>query len=289
MVRKTPLSIIFDSTHGNLFTFEDSDLHAFKSYVETMGFQILENNFDFSTMQEINLTKILVLGVPTKKYSRTEIQNLIDYVRNGGSVLLIQSHGGDQLQHSNLNELSVNFGIKFEHTVIKSNVNAGVPTLPIISINTKHLLVKGVRKLVYGGACNLSVMKNVDIIMESNKDCMFEIYNPDTQQWEPLDIANSVQPLAAVNNYGLGKVSALCSLEMFSSNPQFGLDSLDNKRFITNIISWLGSPNSEDEVKFWMLDQIGMMNIRLESLEVQINSLMNMIRDLNEKISRNST
>jgi predicted lactoylglutathione lyase len=284
MVRKTPLSIMFDSTHRNLLTFEDSDLHAFKAFIETLGFQILENNSDFTSMQEINLTKILVIGVPTKLFSKEEIQNIIDYVRNGGSLLLVQSHGGDALQHSNLNELAAYFGLKFENTVIKSNVNAGVPTLPIISITSKHDLLKGVRKLVLGGACSLTVMKNVEILVESNSDCVFEEYNPESQQWEPIDFPGSVQPLAAVNYYGLGKVAALSSLEMFSANPQFGLDSLDNRRFIANIITWLGSVNSDEEVKFWILDQIGLINTRLDALEIQMSEIINNFRTINERV-----
>lgn len=284
MGRKPLLTIMFDNTHGNLLTFEDSDLLEFRRYVESLGFQILENNLDFSTMQEINLTKILVIGVPTKKYTKTEINNVIDYVRNGGSLLLIQSHGGDYLQNTNLNSLAMNFGMKFENIILKSAINAGVPTTPIIPVTNKHALTKGIRKIVLGGGCCISVTKNVEVLLETSSDCVFETYDPDLSKWVLLDPVQTARPVAAINNYGLGKVAALCSLEILSSNQQFGLDSLDNKKFIASIITWLGSMSSDEEVKFWMLDQIGTLYTRMEAIESQIGDLLNAIRELNNKI-----
>lgn len=285
MVRKTPLSILFDNSHGNLFTFEDVDLLEFKSLLESLGYNILDNLENTMSLQDLINVKILIIGVPTSELSKVEIQRVKDFVRNGGALLLVQSHGGDHLQNTNLNELASSFGMKFENVVLKSNVNAGVPTLPIINVTSKNSLMKGIRKLVFGGACCLSTMKSVTALVETSSECFFEGYNSESQEWEQLERPDFTMPISAINNYGLGKVAAICSLDMFSSNNQFGLDSLDNKKFLINIFNWLAAPNSDEEVKFWMLDQIGAINLQVESLTNQIQNLLRATFDMNSRLT----
>ena len=56
-------------------------------------------------------------------------------------------------------------------------------------------------------------------------------------------------PIVSISIYGQGRIAAIGDVDMFSSNPMFGFNSLDNKQLIQNLILWFHTPCTIQELQ----------------------------------------
>ena len=118
-------TILFDLCHNEMLNIEEGEFSDFKNLLKKANLKVKINKSENLTKSDILDADIMVIGNPIDDYfSVQEIKLICDFVRTGGSLLLISEYGADFLQKTNLNDLSgKNFGIFFEKNLIKESNN----------------------------------------------------------------------------------------------------------------------------------------------------------------------
>ncbi|MCP4764032.1 MAG: enoyl-CoA delta isomerase 1 [archaeon] len=209
---------------------------------------------------------------------------IIDFIMEGGNLLVINEYGGDAVQKTNLNDLTKFFGIYFENTAIRSNTDTGSSSLPMINDFSKHEISKNIRKIVLGGCCSLRIAKNAMGICFSGKETWLEIYDNLNNIW--IKNEDNSLPLIAAATYGQGRVVAIGDIEICSSNARFGLNALDNKKLIQNIFLWFQQPVKYETTIDWIMGQFAVQRDETLNLNNIFNNLINTIKGLEERITK---
>lgn len=218
-----PIRIAFDETHnegGRLQT----TYSKLKEKLENEGFNcfsIIDFPVVLKKLQEFNI--LVIAGPDLSKFRQTEIRDIIKFVDTGGGLLVMSDAGGDRGHMTNLNNITISFGIRFNNNqVTDSRHNLGIDTVPIITDFRKHDIVKEIEKICYRAGCSLTVSGNALPIAFSNR-----IANPQSA------------PIIAVTEYGLGAVIAVGTYEMFRTEGLGGIDTPQNSRLALSIFHWL--------------------------------------------------
>ena len=173
-------------------------------------------------------------------------------MKNGGSLLIISSTGGDHTNNTNLNELTRKFGFEFVSDEINDSVNfVNLQKRPIITRFKPHVITEQIKKIVFSSSCSTQILdfiedeKNVKIdwILQSGLNCWRKLY--DGEKWIEEDSPKI--PLMVVVEYYKGKVVGFGNFSIFSSlTREYGFSAFDNDILIANILSFLiGSLDSE--------------------------------------------
>ena len=108
------IAIGFDHSHNNKLTIENNAFTAFIQYLFNSDFKLgkIEAGIDKKKLAPYDL---FIIGVPIlgPKLDSDEIEDLVNYVNNGGSLLVVNDEGGDYKNKNNLSELTKNFGVTF--------------------------------------------------------------------------------------------------------------------------------------------------------------------------------
>ena len=285
------ISLLVDLSHNNLLKPTDADFSDFFEFLRTKGYDIHQTApKDKITPESFDNIRAFLIGVPQSTYLfQSEINAILDFVRNGGSLLLSHRYGGDLIQKTNLNDLTSHFGIYFENTLIKDPHNVGIDTLPVLTKFEGNPIMDGIRKLVFPAPCSLRVAKDAQPLVSSNITGEVEIFNPHTHEWINQTTSESL-PLVAYAIYGQGRVIVFGTPDFLVNEPLFGLPSLDNRNFCTNVFNWVMNPVSDGEIRDWMLQQLGTfsaeiarLNVGVELVNKTLNSFDKRIRDLEYK------
>ncbi len=247
-------NIGFDYSHKNKLIIEDPGFNDFIEYLFNSGLKLgkIEAGINYEKLSAYN---IFIIGVPYagSYLSDNEIGDIVKYVYDGGSLLMINDKGGDLENKSNLNELSKNFGIKFNSDQLYDNENFSKDnSRPIIEDFKRHFITRDITQIIHSGGCTLEIDKtleteeiDVNAIAFSSEDSAWHKFN-NGEEWinEPV----SKIAIIGVAHYGLGKVVAIGNLSLFSGfHDLYGIRAADNFKLICNIISWLfNKAHSED-------------------------------------------
>jgi hypothetical protein len=279
------LTVLVDCTHNNFITPTDPDFTDFFQTLRARNFTILSLQSQKMTSEELSKVQVVILGVSQNSYILQEdVQLFLDYVRGGGSLLLIHRYGGDLVQKTDLNELSKMFGIYFENTLVRSTTNAGIDSLPLITVEPTNPILKGINKLIFAGSCSLRTAKDAKPLITTMAKSWIELYNPHNYTWIKEEV-QEIYTLAAFATYGQGRVMAIGSPDIFSNKTTFGINLLDNRKFAQNILSWLAQPVSDSEVRDWMLTQIGSMTEEISHISVMMQKIQNSIQTIEHRIN----
>jgi len=267
-------TILFDLVHNEILNVDEKDFSQFLALLERLSVKIKKNETKDLTAKILNNVDILVIGNPVDDYfSNLEIRDIAEFVREGGGLLLVSEYGSDFLQKTNLNDVSGKyFGMYFEKSIIKEDntMNNNCTSLLSVQNLTNHKAMHQVRDLIIGGSCSIILQKTARPLVESNETAWIEMYNPSTNQWiKNVEIKRRV--IAATSEYGRGKIISIGDMDIFTNDENFGLNKLDNSRFILNVLNWLIEPAKDADVMFWVLEQIG--------------SFQNVMKDMNSKIA----
>lgn len=267
MPRSKNYSILVDRAHGNMIQPDDPEFHALFSFIQSKNYDldyIEDSKISFENLHEHHM---LFIGVPQSTYFlQDEVNNILNFVRKGGGLFLIQRYGGDLLQKTDLNELSTHFEIRFENTLVKDTIQLNISSIPYINPTIAHPLLKNVNKILFPGSCSLKIDQNVNGLLYSSEKSWIELFNPHSFQWIRQE-GTGPYPIFAYRSYGQGRVIALGSADLFSNHNTYGLDALDHKKFLQNCLNWLTQPVSESEVKDWMVEQLGSLSEQIAKFQ----------------------
>ncbi|MHA1791858.1 MAG: hypothetical protein ACTSVI_04380, partial [Promethearchaeota archaeon] len=144
-----------DKAHDEyLDVFDDMYSELFHVIHDELNIEVHSNNEKKITKNAITSSDIFVIGCPSHSiFLPGEIELVLKYVKNGGSLLIVSDAGGDRAYETNLNDLSRKFNIKIEPTMVREKrYNIGSSVAPMLeNVNFSHQVMKDVVKLVMGG------------------------------------------------------------------------------------------------------------------------------------------
>ena len=248
-------AIGFDHSHNNKLTIENNAFTDLIQYLFDSDFKLGKIEAGI-TYEKLNKYDLFIIGVPTlgPDLDTDEIRDLVKYVKDGGSLLVINDGGGDYENRNNLSELTQNFGIKFNSDrlydnkfFIKENSH------PIIQDFKSHFITRDISKIIHSNGCTLTIDKSIE---DEKIDVNVIAFSSETTSWHKFYTGDDWQdeseqhlPIIGATHYDLGKVITIGNLSIFSSlSDSYGVKSPGNFKLVSNIISWLlNKADSEEE------------------------------------------
>ncbi|MFW9771415.1 MAG: hypothetical protein ACFFEO_04515 [Candidatus Thorarchaeota archaeon] len=242
----TEYNLGFDYSHKNKFIIEDPAFNDFIEFLFNSDLKLgkIEEGITYEKLSRYN---VFIIGVPMAEafLELNEINDLVQYVKDGGSLLILNDKGGDKANKNNLSELSSNFGIKFNSDQLFDNENFSTDNFrPVIKNFKKHFLTREINQIVHSGGCTLEIIENLEdkdldvtAVAFSSEDSAWHKYLSEGQ-WFDEPVKKFV--IIAAARYSLGKVVAIGNLSLFSSFHEiYGIHAADNFKLIANLVSWL--------------------------------------------------
>lgn len=283
MLEKT---ILFDLCHNEMLNIDEEEYSDFKDFLKNQNLKIKvlkSNNLRKSDLDHVD---ILVIGNPIDDYfSNQEIKIICDFVRIGGSLLLISEYGADFLQKTNLNDLSGrNFGIFFEKNLIKEVINGKESSIIHVRDFDNTEFSKNLREIVLGGTCSFFLNKSSRNLISSNQTNVWsEVFSNSKEKW--IKEREQKQILGATTEYGQGRVFALGDIDIFTNDSKIGFNAFDNQQFLHNAINWLTTEVKETNVMEFILNQLGELQNEVKEINKTNNNIIETITILEKRIS----
>ncbi|MFX0082377.1 MAG: hypothetical protein ACFE94_11565 [Candidatus Hodarchaeota archaeon] len=295
----TKKKVAFDYTHNNKLTIENNAFTDFIQYLFDSDFQLGKIEAGITSEKLANYD-LFIIGVPNlgPDLSLDEINDLVDYVKNGGSLLIINDGGGDYENKNNLSELTKNFGISFNNDKLSDNKSFSQENShPIIKDFSPHYITRDINQFIHSNGCTLTINKSIE---NENIDINSIAYSSESTSWHSYlnedgwhDESIQHLPIIGAIHYNLGKVVTIGNLSIFSSlNKLYGIKAADNFKLISNVISWLlNKAGSEEEREskpiystvaisqdlfYWAKDMINLD--RWKNLEELINFALRIVK-----------
>ncbi len=284
MPKKT---VLLDLSHNEMLNIQEEEFSDFFELMKSLNLKIKINENKNITEKQLQNIDILIIGNPIDNYfSSIEIKSIVDFVREGGNLLLISEYGADYLQKTNLNDISRKyFGISFQKNIVKKSnkINQNCDTILTIQDFKDHLATTQLRDIILGGSCSLLINKNAEPLFFS-KESWTEVYNDLENKWSKEE-DHQQQIMAASTEYGRGKLVALGDIDIFSNDLNIGLNRLDNRKFIVNIFNWFLKPVKKQDVLGWLLNQLGGLQNEIKEINNKISNLIETSTVLEKRIS----
>ncbi|MHA1149224.1 MAG: hypothetical protein ACTSR8_13375 [Promethearchaeota archaeon] len=278
-------TIFFDLAHNEMLNPEDEEYSEFLYLLERSNVRIKKNVANIISEILLSNVDILILGNPVGDYfSRQEIKAIVDYIREGGSCLVLTEYGSDLLHKTNLNDLvGKYFGIFLEKDIIKetNNINRNCSSILSIENFEKHRITDQLREVIIGGSCSLIVNKFVDPLLLTSNSSWSEIFDEHTLQ--PIKEQNIPSYIiAACTEYGKGKVVVIGDIDILTNDF---INRLDNRKFVLNVLEWLTEPVKDSDVMTFMLNQLGAVQSEIREMNNKINNIIETITILEKRVS----
>ncbi len=286
---KKSFKILINQTHNEMLNESDEEFADFFKFLKQQSIKVDFNRNRDITKSLFSSIDIFVIGNPIGElFSSSEIDAIIDYVREGGALLLMSEYGSDFLQKTNLNDISnKHFGIYFEKNIVKEHnkINQNCPSiLNIRKINKSYKFSNQIRELVIGGTCSLFLNQKAKLLLKTDqKEVWSEIYDDTNEKW--IKNNENQQVIAAYTVFGQGKVVAMGDIDILTNDPNIGLNQFDNKKFILNILNWFSEPVKKDNVMHFILTQLGEIQNSIIEVNKKIINLIETSSVLEERIS----
>ncbi len=242
----TEFNIGFDYSHENKLIIEDPGFNDFIEFLFNSDLKLGKIEAGI-TYEKLSAYNVFIIGVPIAESYLTpeEIEGLLKYVKDGGSLLIINDKGGDYDNKNNLSELTKHFGIKFNHDQLFDNEDFSKDnSRPIIKQFKKHFITRDITQIIHSVGCTLEVDKSVEnedidvsaVALSSEESAWHKYF--DGEEW--VDEPVKSLPIIAIGHYGMGKTVAIGNLSLFSGfHDSYGIHAADNFKLISNVISWL--------------------------------------------------
>ncbi len=242
----TEFNIGFDYSHENKLIIEDPGFNDFIEFLFNSDLKLGKIEAGI-TYEKLSAYNVFIIGVPIAESYLTpeEIESLLKYVKDGGSLLIINDKGGDYDNKNNLSELTKHFGIKFNHDQLFDNEDFSKDnSRPIIKQFKKHFITRDITQIIHSVGCTLEVDKSVEsedidvsaVALSSEESAWHKYF--DGEEW--VDEPVKSLPIIAIGHYGMGKTVAIGNLSLFSGfHDSYGIHAADNFKLISNVISWL--------------------------------------------------
>ncbi len=242
----TEYNIGFDYSHNNTLIIEDPGFTDFIEFLFNSDLKLGKIEAGI-TYEKLSAYNIFIISVPIAESYLTpeEIEDLLKYVKDGGSLLIISDKGGDHDNKNNLSELTKHFGIKFNPDQLFDNENFSKDnSRPIIKDFKKHFITRDITQIIHSVGCTLEIDKSVEnedidvsaVAFSSEESAWHKYY--DGEEW--IDEPVKSLPIIAIGHYDMGKIVAIGNLSLFSGfHDLYGIHAADNFKLISNVVSWL--------------------------------------------------
>ncbi len=281
------ITLLFDTTHNEMLNIEEKEFSDFLNLLNRIDVNVRKDENEQLKLDILKEIDLLVIGNPIDDFfSSIEVKLIVDFVRSGGGLLLLSEYGSDYLQKTNLNDIAGKFGFKFEKNLVKEVNKANqnyISTLHIINF-LKHQITKHIREIKLGGSCSLFLSKDAKPLLQTNQNSWSEVFNSSTEQWIKDD-EEKKHVIAAFTEFGKGKVVAIGDIDIFTSDSNFGLNSLDNQKFVQNVINWLIEPVKESKINSFILNQLGDLQFEIRESNKILNNIIETMTILEKRIS----
>jgi len=242
----TELNIGFDHSHNNKLRIEDPGFTDFIEFLFNSDLKLGKIEAGI-TYEKLSAYNVFIIGVPIAESYLTpeEIEDLLKYVKDGGSILIVNDKGGDHGNKNNLSELTKHFGIKFNHDQLFDNENFSKDnSRPIIKEFKKHFITRDITQIIHSVGCTLEIDESIE---NEDNDVSAVAFSSEESAWhkyfdgeEWVDEPVKSLPIIAIGHYGMGKIVAIGNLSLFSGfHDLYGIHAADNFKLISNVISWL--------------------------------------------------
>jgi len=279
-------TILFDTSHNEMLDINEPNFSEFLDLLHTLGLKIKKNENMDLTIEVLQNTDILIIGNPIENYfSSIEIKNITDFVRKGGRLVLISEYGSDYLQKTNINDISErHFGILFQKNIVRENNNFNQNCSSILSIQDfrEHKIANQLREVIIGGSCSL-ILNNKSEALLISEGSWTESLNSNEQWFKNGEEQKHI--ITAFTEYGRGKVIAMGDIDIFTNDPNMGLNILDNRKLIRNILNWLIEPVEENDAMIWALDQMGAFLQEIKDMNNKIDNIIETMTILEQRIT----
>jgi len=244
---KTDITVGLDYSHNNMLTLEASSYTDFTQFLFTSAYKLGKIEAGFHSIEKVKNYNAIVMSIPKNiNLSPKEIEVLEEYVRTGGSLLIIGSQGGERSNRTNINELTRKFGFEFVTDEINDSVNyVNLQKRPLLANFNPHYITENVKKIVLSSACSLGTTKltakeakniKVEVLVRGGLNCWRRRF--DGKDWIEEDCPKV--PLLVTSEYYHGQVVSFGTLSIFSSlGREYGFSAFDNDIIIANILRWL--------------------------------------------------
>jgi len=243
---KNHISVGLDYSHNGLLSLEASSYTDFTHFLFSSAYKLGKIEAGFHSLEKIKNYNVIIMSIPKNiNLLPKEIEVLEEYVRTGGSLLIIGSRGGEHINRTNINELTRKFGFEFIADEINDSVNyVNLQKRLLLADFKPHYISENVRKIVLSSACSLGPIilaeeeKNVkvEVLARGGLNCWRNRF--DGSEWIEEDCPKV--PLLITSEYYNGQVVSFGTLSIFSSlGREYGFSAFDNDIIIANILRWL--------------------------------------------------
>ncbi len=233
------IAICFTQGHGEKLVIEQVQHEGLVDMLFRSGYKLGKIE-TWISWQKLCDYQVLVIGAPQETaIEEMEIKAIIEFVKTGGSLLMLSDAGADELMKSNLNVLAREFGIEFKPVILSDDKSfSEKPEYAIIDKFERHFITRDVAKIVYASGCTVeSTDKDALVIARAGPDAVQRV-RKDEAWVEPESAAGA--PVMLAKRFGEGKIVAIGNFSIITSiSKTYGLYAFDNFTFIGNLFAWL--------------------------------------------------
>ncbi len=240
------ITIGLDYSHNNPLILETSSYNDFIEFLMTSNYQLSKIETGFFSIDILDQYDVLILPTPiNSKLEERELENLEEFVKFGGSLLIFSSSGGDFSNNTNLNDLTKKFGFRFNSDEVQDSMNFVVlQKRMVLDDITPHAITEQVNKTVFSNACSLEILEEVTLreeikleeLIRGGLNCWRKVLRE--KEWVEEDCPKI--PLLVASEYHEGRVVGFGTVSIFSSlGREYGFTAFNNNNLIANILRWL--------------------------------------------------
>lgn len=240
--------ICFDYKHNNRLILENTPYLMLTDYLFQSNYVLAKTELGFMNASYLKQFDCLVIGNMFDSFLEMEdIQNITEFVKEGGGLLVVSDQGGDFENRNNISELTNQFGILFNPDRVSDPDNfVARPEYMVITKFREHPITRGIMRFIHSTGCSIIIDEekesdnlDVDSIAFASDSAQHNTYNGIEWVDEPCPGV----AIIAVARYFKGRVVAIGNLSIFSSlGASYGLKLEENRRLVSNIFTWLVNP-----------------------------------------------
>ncbi|MHA1489689.1 MAG: Gldg family protein [Promethearchaeota archaeon] len=250
------ITIGLDYSHNNILTLEATSYSEFTQFLFASGYKLGKIQAGFDSLEKLKQYNCIIVSSPKNSFlSLEEIDILVEYVKNGGGLLITSSKGADLANQTNLSELTQRFGFEFVQDEIFDSVNyINLQKRPLLTKFKPHIITEQIKKIVFSSACSLKILDfvkdekdiKIDQVVKTGLNSWRKRF--DGEEWIEEDSPNI--PLVVTVEYYKGKVVSFGNLSIFSSlGREYGFTAFENDTLIANVLRWLSTDiDTQDKV-----------------------------------------
>lgn len=229
----------------SIYNSEWNGCSLLKAITEGEGYQVRTVLSTIHFLSRLEGSAVLIVVGPTKAFTHSEADAVVEFVRNGGALLLADDKG-----HGNL--LAQNLGFAFDGApLLDVGSYTKNPNYPVVGLRETHSLSRGVNYIVLNHPTGLYIARLLegmyDAVVVAQTSSTSWLDENRNERWDVGEEMEGFIPVVIAFQLGLGRVVLVSDPTIFTNDMiQYG----DNMIFATNVIRWLSRESTSFPVLF---------------------------------------